>query len=83
VRFPGTTPPTKIVGLGRLWWQPGEGHDHAWSTTGRRRAPETPGIVARGAAITQAHDHGQATLIPQVRGDQVTRTANLRPGRQP
>jgi hypothetical protein len=48
-----------------------------------RRAPETPGIVTRGAAITQAHDNGQATLIPQIRRDQITRTANSRPRRQP
>jgi hypothetical protein len=49
----------------------------------RRRAPETPGNVARGAAITQAHDNGQATLIAHIRRDQITRTANVRPSRQP
>jgi hypothetical protein len=30
--FPVRTPPTKIVGLDRLFRQPGEGHDHARST---------------------------------------------------
>jgi hypothetical protein len=81
--FPVTTPPTKIVGLGRLFRQPGEGHDHAWSTMDHRRTPETPGNVARDAAITQAHDNSQATLITHIRDDQITRTANQRPRRQP
>jgi hypothetical protein len=30
------------VDLGRLFRQPGEGHDHARSTMDHRRAPETP-----------------------------------------
>jgi hypothetical protein len=48
----------------------------------RWRAPETPLIVALGAAMTQARDNGRATLIAHIRGDPITRTANLRPRRQ-